>query len=643
MKHVAHEHFLVLNEDYTAREGDFCCGCSEQIVSCKSFVYSCSNITSTTSTSSHVDYCTKFLLHKTCAELPPTLVHQTDPNESLVFHSVNKTQVTSIYLPYTCCQICGLPWKWFSYCSSSVSLFYVCFKCALFSFQQSKEDLIFEHPGHSHPLALIEYPSSFKCHACKVNDVTIIDVSYRCTKCQFWIHKSCGDATASFQFQFHKHPLSLSFSLPQVDHRFVQHCRLCNEALSRIEWLYCCRRCRFFTHFQCARSRTLMLSSGENETFSNLVQLPATDELSRNLLLEQFIKEIMPKECNNNNSNIFSTTYVKHWAHEEHDLKLITISELCDGKHDDDDDILLICDGCVKPIRTDDGQSYYGCVPCKFFMHKLCAELPREIEHHLWPGNTLSAEMSSEPFLFETCDGCGVDCNGIFFTWDLPSKGIIRLHIGCVTLPKIIKHEAHPHQLEQVWKDGHACNACGMSRDQYGYRSSDGTFRSTLNSVFNYRCEKCNFYICARCITYARTMKHRWDPHPLDLTYDPGMVTDHEHDFDCEYCSREINTNTWFYHCSKCDLSYDPYCLEKSSYRQYEYVKFGATDITMDRLHPHGLTFVLNKKVRRCNSCGERSHGEPVLQCAPCNTIFCMTCCNWCWVLKMYAQREIET
>ncbi|KAK1358796.1 hypothetical protein POM88_043270 [Heracleum sosnowskyi] len=282
----------------------------------------------------------------------------------------------------------------------------------------------------------------------------------------------------------------------------------------------------------------------EDETYSHLVHLPAADELSLDLLLEQFIKD---------------------------------------------------------KITLSDSYNDYS-IP----------EFPREIEHHLWPGKKLTAKKNSEPFKLFKCNGCRTICSGIFFYGKsmTPSDSrSISLHIGCVTLPKIIKHEAHHHQLNQV-SSKYECTACGFDLQQC-----------------KYRCEKCDFYICARCIRYARTYKHRWDPHPLELIYDAGMVEEHEHEYECENCSKEIDTNRWFYHCSKCDLSIHPGCIEKLSYGSYKCVKFGATDINRDKLHPHKLTYVLNKKVRRCDKCGKQSFGQPVLQCAPCNTIFC----SWCW------------
>lgn len=146
------------------------------------------------------------------------------------------------------CSICGVPWKWFIYFCYHRP-FYVCVKCAMFHIQSS-EDRKLDHPAHAqHPLTLVQRPSSFKCDACKVEDDSK-DLSYICTKCPFWMHKSCADAPASFLFHFHyKHLLILSYSLPQV-----YHYRLCNKTLYHSLWLYFCPKCRFFAHFQCARS-----------------------------------------------------------------------------------------------------------------------------------------------------------------------------------------------------------------------------------------------------------------------------------------------------------------------------------------------------------------------------------------------------
>ncbi|KAL8097007.1 hypothetical protein AgCh_030189 [Apium graveolens] len=148
---------------------------------------------------------------------------------------------------------------------------------------------------------------------------------------------------------------------------------------------------------------------GGIETCPELVHLPAANDSSLNLLFEKFIEDF-----NTNIRGIFSPKkYLAHWAHEEHDLKLITIDELYERKHDGE--VPLLCEGCVEPIQTDEGKM-------------------------------LLAYKGSEPVKLFQCDGCEVLCN------------------------------------ESIRK--------------------------------------------------TRTYKHRWDPHPLDLIYDAGMVEEHEHEFD---------------------------------------------------------------------------------------------------------------
>ncbi|KAK1354903.1 hypothetical protein POM88_048159 [Heracleum sosnowskyi] len=432
MKHIFHKHSLILNENYIAKERDHCYACLEKLVSCRSFIYSCSNISSGSTSSTSYDLCDLFLLHKTCAESPYRIEN-----------------------PY--------------------------------------------NPKQSSPIS----------------------------------------------------------------------------------------------------------SSSEDETYPYLVHLPEADESSVNLLVQQFVKDL--GTLNNKNSIISSTTDgIKHWAHDEHLLKLITINELNDQKADAavDDEILLLCDGCAKPIGRECDQ-FYACVPCKYFLHKFCAELPREIEPDAWPGTRLFADKCNEPYNIFFCMFCGGTGNGIFFT----DGSSIQIHIGCVALPKSLKHEIHPHPLNHINKNLE-CRACG-------------------NAIlpFVHGCEKCGFYICDGCIMTASTVNHRWDSHPLQLIYEAGMVTtDHEQEFNCEYCSNDIDTNWWFYHCSDCDLSLHPYCFRRSSYRHYSDFKFGASEIFSEKLHSHNLTFVLNKKAGNCKICGKEQLGEPVLECAPCRIILC----RWC-------------
>ena len=176
---------------------------------------------------------------------------------------------------------------------------------------------------------------------------------------------------------------------------------------------------------------------------------------------------------------------------------------------------------------------------------------------------------------------------------------------------KLIKAASIPYSSNTdsilIWVNDKLCKGCGRY------------IRATLL--------ECDYYLCGSCVMKPRVVKHPWDPHPLCLIYEPGMVIDHEHDFNCEFCSEDIDSNFWFYHCGTCDLSFHLKCFEKSSYLHYSNVKFGATSITIDKIHQHNLKFVLNKKFRKCEKCQKNQLGEPVLECAgECRSIFCISC-----------------
>ena len=109
MVHPSHEHPLILNTIYIARDGDMCRGCGEQILSSKSFVYSCSNITAartitgtgTGGTGVDNKSCARFLLHKNCAELPYVIRNPTNLKGLFKFcfdHSYHPQIKVNIYL-----------------------------------------------------------------------------------------------------------------------------------------------------------------------------------------------------------------------------------------------------------------------------------------------------------------------------------------------------------------------------------------------------------------------------------------------------------------------------------------------------------------------------------------------------------------
>lgn len=234
-----------------------------------------------------------------------------------------------------------------------------------------------------------------------------------------------------------------------------------------------------------------------------------------------------------------------------------------------------------------------------------------------WLGLTIpgvaTARMVNTRYKLFSCFGCGDFGNGIYLYWN--GK---KFHIGCLTLPKMIKHEAHPHKLKHMIMNVAPIFASFLAS------ICNGCERKVNN---RHGCMKCRYYICNSCIMKASVVQHPWDSHSLHLIYEPGMVVDHEHDFNCEHCSEDIDSNFWFYHCHTCDLSFHLRCFEISRCSSYSNVKFGATGVINSELHHHSLQFVLNKRSRRCEKCQRKLFVEPVLKCdGTCESIFCASC-----------------
>lgn len=213
------------------------------------------------------------------------------------------------------------------------------------------------------------------------------------------------------------------------------------------------------------------------------------------------------------------------------------------------------------------------------------------------------------------CSGCKFTCNGIRMVVE---NGGAQLDIGCASLPQKIKHEAHHHSLTQiVGQPGDECTGCCQDVD----------YSETI-----FGCNTCKVYLHGRCALKPYKIGNPWDPHPLTLTMNFDMIEDHPHDFNCEFCSQDIDTNAWFYHCSDCDISIHIYCIDL--FGRHSHIKFGNTSIYVDQqLHEHGLTLVLNKKKRCCRRCGIQFYTSPVytapvLECRLCNFILCISCVN---------------
>nr|XP_027080299.1 uncharacterized protein LOC113703207 isoform X2 [Coffea arabica] len=227
---------------------------------------------------------------------------------------------------------------------------------------------------------------------------------------------------------------------------------------------------------------------------------------------------------------------LNHFSHEEHPLIL---SEL--RKENDDGSIdrkFVVCYGCQEQILD---PAAYCCFACHFFLHKRCAELPRQIRHPMHSQHDLVL-LGKPPYYSRSCicDACGQD-DWKFFTYHC-SLCEFDLDVSCAILdqpeilePREIELDCHHHRLIQLEKPASfLCDACGK-----------------VDEDSSYLCTICPFWIHKKCALRPTTVKHKDHNHPLHLAY--SLPSDYrKFSQQCSVCWKKVRLRDWVYYCGPC-------------------------------------------------------------------------------------------
>ncbi|XP_027081249.2 uncharacterized protein [Coffea arabica] len=227
---------------------------------------------------------------------------------------------------------------------------------------------------------------------------------------------------------------------------------------------------------------------------------------------------------------------LNHFSHEEHPLIL---SEL--RKENDDGSIdrkFVVCYGCQEQILD---PAAYCCFACHFFLHKRCAELPRQIRHPMHSQHDLVL-LGKPPYYSRSCicDACGQD-DWKFFTYHC-SLCEFDLDVSCAILdqPEILEQreielDCHHHRLIQLEKPASfLCDACGK-----------------VDEDSSYLCPTCQFWIHKKCALRPTKVKHKDHNHSLQLAY--SLPSDHrKFPQQCSVCWKKVRLRDWVYYCGPC-------------------------------------------------------------------------------------------
>lgn len=581
--HFSHEqHVLILmkGERDEIVQKSLCHGC--QIPVCLEPTYSCGEC--------------GFFLHKKCAELPTYFqTHDMHPQHPLSLLKKPPYDTGSCQ-----CYCCGQSWSNFTYHCEACS-FDLDILCA------TLEDRKLEHPSHQHALISLRKRVPFECHACgEIKE----DSSYLCGRsCSYWIHEKCASLPTIKKRKDHDHTLSLAYALSNDYIAYRLSCGVCNERLKPYHWIYHCGLCRYAVHLKCIETEKGYKREDSTIIQEGFLSLP-TDNFAGDILETSDFQKVRMKN---------TPRIVKH---ETSDLQ--DFVETCLGHPMVDFDVRedsntrgkeITCEACTDPIVS-------ACckrVNSDYFLHVTCALLGKTIIHFVdgkeryFFQYTLTLPATNWDFF--KCDFCKLDCNGYYYYTKEGRPHYID--VKCFLLPSRMYHEAHRHELfgpkwllspfrndQKDWKN--TCNGCGDS---------------DINFCFECTSD-CKYYVGYECALLPKTAKHRWDKHPLILSFPP--FSDHPEKFYCEVCEEEIHPLRWQYRCRECDQSFHPGCIPQLSSSRN--IKFGVTVDVGE--HPHTLQLVPEGQYRSaCHSCGASLYGLRAFKCtATCKFYLCHGC-----------------
>ncbi|OMO52546.1 Zinc finger, PHD-type [Corchorus olitorius] len=284
---------------------------------------------------------------------------------------------------------------------------------------------------------------------------------------------------------------------------------------------------------------------------------------------------------------------IDHFLHS-HPLKLIEEEEV---------NYEFRCKGCKESLSP--GESpIYGCRHCKFYLHKACAELPKEIQHFFHPCPLFLNILSSF-----TCNACfkvgygfSYGCRRCYF----------NMHVECAQRPniesdgdcdqEIVQHFTHWHPLRLVdeinWKKDLQLVGCGICEKLISFDHHD--------SAAVYGCEECNFFVHKSCIiNIPRQITYAFHPScPLIL------LTTIFH-YNCKGCDDEHFRGSLVFSCERCNFELDVKCAllptldqskdaDKIQYvgHQHPLLALRGNDNNKDKM--------IASEVLRCGACGEK-------------------------------------
>lgn len=630
INHFSHEHPLILGEEEEKDVIVTCAACGDDCSSSR--IYGCEEC--------------EYFLHESCANLPREMEH--------LYHAEHplKLQVAT----YNYCDFCERSIEGFTYRCDECD-FDLDIGCARMpsvrpgtTKQVEDEDVKKKFFGHDHALtrSAKKEEEGVVCSACEKRCTGLI---YACDDCRFFLHKGCFELPQEHRHFFHpRHKLTLQPSYSEVccnacekkcrgftfscgecnfhldvrcamrvgkmhhfshvhplKHRKMElddKCSACNQSLSESSQIYGCEACKYFLHESCAR---LPLERTHPYHESHPLKLQVASYNYCDFCGEK-IKGFVYccDQCDFNlDMKCVKASISPEWMKKVKEMKIKTFAhdhELTGSMKSKGNKI--ICHACKKKCT---GLTYAcDCDGCSFFLHKGCAELPREYAHFFHPSHTLILQSSDSKV---SCGACREMFHGFTFSCE---ECNFYLDVVCAMMAEKVNHGDHIHHLSH----GHPlkrtkkklkgrCLACDQSCSDQGE---------------TYGCGNCSVWLHISCTELPQKVKHflhefhnRECDSELTLEVQIALMGG-QRKLECKACHNACQGSV-IYRCNKlCDLNLDVECalmpLRIPEGTQTKFFPAGHG-------HPLQLCSKEDIKSRSCSVCNDPCI-DPIYQCTKC-------------------------
>lgn len=409
-----------------------------------------------------------------------------------------------------------------------------------------------KHFSHQHPLVFVDKlegdeEKELLCSGCEESVLGIC--CYKCSVCDFFLHKSCYDLPQEIQHPVHPNH-TLVLQKPPQEPTMFRYCDACLETCKR-SFYYHCNSCSFDLDIKCASHWRNVANDDHRHVFR-----PILKQI-------QFTCEACGEECKDIASlcsicQLLIHTKCAHFPQTiktvAHDHSLTRTYSLHQVKKQLQS---VFCKLCYKKMDTK--FAAYYCQECDYVSHLPCTYDKLLIDGYLDVSVTLDAEFE-EMSLEEggvvgeirhfghqhnlclgdkeleddkCCEGCGQIILDSFYKCDQQCQ--FFLHERCAKLPKKKRTLLHRHPLTLNSRGDcmFYCSAC-----KHPHRG------------FSYKCDECYYDLDVQCISLPESFKHEGHQHSLFLAISSTEK--------CKACDSSSNSYGAFYEpvfvCTECDF-----------------------------------------------------------------------------------------